>query len=67
MAETEEEDSENEDFQKAIKLNGRYVNPWENTSFPSKTDVLRWRFLEKSERGVGGTWRDLYRFKTEAS
>jgi len=32
---------------------------------PSKVDVLRWRLLEKNERGIGGTWRELFRFKHE--
>ena len=62
-----QEDGEIEDLQKAIKVNGRYVDPWGIASMPSKTDVLRWRLKEKNERGIGGTWRDLFQFKTEAS
>lgn len=62
-----EEDGEIEDLQKAVKLNGRYVDPWGTATMPSKIDVLRWRCTEKNERGVGGTWKDLFRFKTEVS
>ena len=62
-----EGDSGIEELQKAIKLNGRYVDPWGNGVRPSKADLFRWRFKEKSERGIGGTWRNLYRFNTEAS
>lgn len=70
MAEGEAEgdsEIEIEELQKAIKLNGRYVDPWRNGMMPSKADVFRWRFKEKNERGIGGTWRDFYRFNTEAS
>ena len=57
---------EDEALQKAVKVNGRYVDPWRTARMPSKVDVLRWRLREKNERGIGGTWRELFRFKHEA-
>lgn len=62
-----EEEGEIEELQKAIKVNGWYVDPWGTGRNLSKTDLLRWYFKEKNERGIGGTWKDLYRFKTQAS
>lgn len=56
---------EDEALQQAVKVNGRYVDPWGTARMPSKVDVLRWRLLEKNERGIGGTWRELFRFKHE--
>lgn len=58
-------EEDNEALQQAVKVNGRYVDPWGTARMPSKVDVLRWRFLEKNERGIGGTWRELFRFKHE--
>lgn len=58
-------DEDDEDLQQAIKVNGRYVDPWGTASMPSTGDVLRWKFFEKSDRGIGGTWRELFRFKHE--
>ena len=52
-------------LQQAVKVNGRYVDPWGTARIPSKVDVLRWRLFEKNERGIGGTWRELFRFKHE--
>ena len=52
-------------LQQAVKVNGRYVDPWGTARMPSKVDVLRWRLLEKNKRGIGGTWRELFRFKHE--
>ena len=54
-----------EDLQQAIKVNGRYVDPWGTARLPSKCDALRWKFREKNERGIGGTWKELFRFKNE--
>lgn len=61
------EDIEKDELQKPLKVNGRYVDPWGTTNFPSKTDIFRWMFKEKNERGIGGGLKDLYRFKTQAS
>ena len=58
-------EKEEEDLQQAVKVNGRYVDPWGTCRMPSKYDVLRWRVVEKNERGIGGTWRQLFRLKTE--
>ena len=66
MAEEEIEVHDN-DLQKAIKSNGRFVDPWKTAALPSLIDFLRWRLKEKSERGVRGTWKDLYRLRNEAS
>lgn len=52
-------------LQQAVKVNGRYVDPWGTARIPSKVDVLRWRLFEKNERGIGGTWRELFQFKHE--
>lgn len=62
-----EEEIDDKELQKAIKLNGRFVDPWKTTALPSLIDFLRWRLKEKSERGVRGTWKDLYRLRKEAS
>lgn len=62
-----EEEIDDKELQKAIKSNGRFVDPWKTTALPSLIDFLRWRLKEKSERGVRGTWKDLWRLKTEAS
>lgn len=58
-------EADDEALQQAVKVNGRYVDPWGTARMPSKVDVLRWRLLEKNERGIGGTWRELFRFKHE--
>lgn len=62
-----EEEIDDKELQKAIKSNGRFVDPWKTTALPSLIDFLRWRLTEKSERGVRGTWKDLYRLRKEAS
>ena len=62
-----EEEIDDKELQKAIKSNGRFVDPWKTTALPSLIDFLRWRLKEKSERGVRGTWKDLYRLRKEAS
>lgn len=62
-----EEEIDDKGLQKAIKSNGRFVDPWKTTALPSLIDFLRWRLTEKSERGVRGTWKDLYRLRKEAS
>ena len=61
------ENIEKDELQKPMKVNGRYVDPWGTTNFPSKTDMFRWMFKAKNERGIGGGLKDLYRFKTQAS
>lgn len=63
----ENERIEKDELQKPMKVNGRYVDPWGTTNFPSKTNVFRWMFKAKNERGIGGGLKDLYRFKTQAS
>ena len=68
MADSEEVEvrlEDDEDLQQSLKIDGRYVDPWGTAKMPSKVDVLRWRFLEKNERGIGGTWREYFRFKRE--
>ena len=69
MADSREEyeSIDKDELQKPRKVNGRYVDPWGTTNFPSKTDMFRWMFKEKNERGIGGGLKDLYRFKTQAS
>lgn len=62
-----EEEIDDKELQKAIKSNGRFVDPWKTTALPSLIDFLRWRLKEKSDRGVRGTWKDLYRLRKEAS
>lgn len=44
MADSREEyeSIENDELQKPMKVNGRYVDPWGTTNFPSKTDMFRW-------------------------
>lgn len=58
-------DEDDDGLQRAVRVNGRYVDPWGTARMPSKVDVLRWKLLEKNERGIGGTWRELFRFKHE--
>ena len=58
-------EEDDEALQQAVKVNGRYVDPWGTARMPSKVDALRWRLLEKNERGIRGTWRELFRFKHE--
>ncbi len=60
-------DEDDEGLQRAVKVNGRYVDPWGTARMPSKVDVLRWKLLEKNERGIGGTWKELFRFKHEVN
>ena len=49
---------------KAVKKNGRYVTPW-GSNRPSLTAVLKWQLFEKNQSDVGGTWKSLWKFKTE--
>ena len=57
----ESENIENDELQKPRKVNGRYVDPWGTTNFPSKADMFRWMFKEKNERGIGGGLKDQER------
>lgn len=66
MAEGDVSDKELEEekFKPALKVNGRYVSHWRSRDH-SLSSLLKWTFLEKDDLGIGRTWRDLYRLKTE--
>ena len=58
-------EKESETLQRAVQVNGRYVDPWGTAHMPSLFEVLRWKMTEKNERGVRGSWKELFRFNTE--
>ena len=58
-------EKESETLQRAVQVNGRYVDPWGTAHMPSLFEVLRWKMTEKNERGVRGSWKELFRLNTE--
>ncbi|XP_001631569.2 N-acyl-phosphatidylethanolamine-hydrolyzing phospholipase D [Nematostella vectensis] len=50
---------------KSKKVDGRYVIPWADKTRMGFGSVLKWVITETDLSGVGGTWREGWKFKEE--